>query len=131
MGYYAQVDDVTNVRQIALIGIDTDLVTAIINGVEARVNSVLKAQGYPIIPATGETDKAMIKRQILQKAAVLCWTSVRGGDDLPAWIEVWNDEFEAWIEALEKGRIVLMDQSPATPGAPDRRVRMGRLRVLP
>jgi len=128
MGNYVSSSEVLDIRAVSMVGISESSVDTLIAGVEARINSALKAQGYADVPATGSNDIAMLKEQVLKKVAALAYMAARSPGDLPGWCASWNEEFETWFDALMNGMVVLLDQ---TPSYPSQQALIHRLRVLP
>jgi len=128
MGDYVTARDVLDLRAVSITGVDESTVDLLIDGIEAHINAVLKAQGYPTVPATGAHDVAMIRGYVLKKAAADAYLSARGSDDLPAWIEAWLTEVQQWLDWLVEGTVLLEDQAAVHPG---RKARRHFIRVLP
>jgi len=127
MGVYVTSSEVLALRAVSITGVDEGTVDILIDGVEAQINTILKAQGY-IVPVTGVNDIQMIKAYVLRKTAADSHLAARGSDDLPGWVEEWLKEFEQWLEWIVDGTIALEDQDPVHPG---RKARRNFVRVLP
>lgn len=78
----------------------------------AEVNSILTAQGYSTVPATGTNDALMIGRYIAEKGACMTYGAGFMFDDVPDKVSQWCESWDNFIKRLIDGDVVLIDQSP-------------------
>ncbi len=116
MGAYAAVADVQALLPELVIGTSskpsTAEVTTFITQVEAQINGVLTAQGYPSVPATGVNDVALLQGVVQRKVAALTYLAAFPTDSAPDKVRVWNEEFTQFMNWLRQGQISLVDQLP-------------------
>jgi len=121
---YAAVSDVQALIKaasgagITISGTSTPTTTEVegfLDQVAAEVDGVLKAAGYGTVPASGTTDKLMIRRFVAMKAAALTWYAGYGGfDEVPSRVAQWEKDYEAFLMRLQKKTIRLSDQAPSS-----------------
>lgn len=84
-----------------------------LDAVAAEVDGILRARGYPTIPATGTTDQLMIGAHVAGKAAARAYHAGWGGfGDTPARVKQWEEDYTAFLNRLRKGEQHLVDQAP-------------------
>lgn len=89
-------------------------VERLVEGIEAEVDGLLKAQGYPNVPATGERDRALIGLQVRRKVAVLTYmTLYQPTGRAPDWTRMWDVDYDNFKQALAEGKQRLVDQEPS------------------
>lgn len=98
-------------------------------GLEAQVDGILRAQGYTDVPATGDTDKAMIREMVRKKAAAQVYVTLHQPTRSPDFVRTWDIDFAEWLTSLRKGQLRLNDQDPAV--AQEGEIRPFDFRVLP
>ncbi len=94
-----------------------DFTTTVVAGhiatFDAQVNGILTAQGYGTIPATGTNDVAMLQRLVAQRtAALLYMDKMNSGNEFPAIIKLWLQEWDDTLKRLKNGEQSLVDQEP-------------------
>lgn len=90
-------------------------IEALVEGVEAEIDGLLKAQGYPVVPATGARDRALLGLQVRRKVAVLAYmTLYQPTGRAPDWTRMWDVDFDNFKQALQDGKQRLVDQEPET-----------------
>lgn len=90
-------------------------IEALVEGVEAEIDGLLKAQGYPDVPATGARDRALLGLQVRRKVAVLAYmTLYQPTGRAPDWTRMWDVDFDNFKQALQDGKQRLVDQEPET-----------------
>lgn len=93
-------------------------VERLVEGVEAEVNGLLLAQGYPNVPATGPNDVALLGLQVRRKVAVLTYmTLYQPTGRAPDWTRMWDVDFDNFKSALQDGKQRLVDQAPLSAQA--------------
>jgi hypothetical protein len=120
-------------RHLATLQFDeiTDLtlddVAHIQDELAAEINGVLRAQQYPIVPATGANDVLLIGGYIASKAAARLWRAFfQGGRTLPDLVKTWDAEYERFVDRLSTGLQMLLDQAPTATTSGQ--IRAGRVR---
>jgi len=134
MGVYTSGAEVLELLQSLQVGKPARLqpadVEKLVVGVEAEVNGLLKGQGYPVVPATGENDRALIGLQVRRKVAVLTYmTLYQPTGRAPDWTRMWDADYDNFKEALQEGKQRLIDQDPTA--AQSKQAVGTRFRVLP
>lgn len=89
-----------------------DDIEPMIRGIEAKVDAALKAQGYAIIPATGENDRRMIAEEVRKKAAATVYVLLHSPERSPDWVRTFDIDFADFLKAMQRGEMRLVDQSP-------------------
>ena len=118
MGNYADAADVAEKLKLAGITIDdssdpTDTeVEDYIASYEAEIDGVLRAQGYPTIPASGTKDVNMLKQKVAMKVAAVVWMEKNSRGELSDRIKRYLEDYGMFINRLRRGEQWLANQSP-------------------
>jgi len=134
MGHYTSGAEVLELLHSLQLGKPARLQAAevekLVVGVEAEVDGLLKGQGYPVVPATGENDRALLGLQVRRKGAVLAYlTLYQPTGRAPDWTRMWDADYDNFKQALQEGKQRLIDQDPTA--AQSRQAVGTRFRVLP
>lgn len=77
----------------------------------AEVDSILTANGYSTVPATGANDILLIGRYVAEKGACMAYSAGFMFDDTPDKVSQWCESWDNFIKRLTDGDLVLTDQS--------------------
>lgn len=77
----------------------------------AEVDSILTANGYSTVPASGTDDVLLIGRFVAEKGACMSYSAFAMFDDTPDKVKEWCEEWKSFIKRLAAGDLVLQDQS--------------------
>lgn len=121
---YAAVSDVQALLKavsgagITISGTSTPTTTEVegfLDQIAAEVDGVLKGAGYGTVPASGTSDKLMIRRFVSTKAAAMTWFAGYGGfDDVPSRVQQWEKDYDSFLTRLMDKKMRLTDQSPSS-----------------
>jgi hypothetical protein len=78
----------------------------------AEVNSILTANGYSTVPATGTDDVLLIGRYVAEAGACKSYGAFAMFDDIPDKVSQWCKSWDSFIKRLTDGDLVLQDQEP-------------------
>jgi hypothetical protein len=90
----------------------TTTVEGWLDSIAGEIDAILTARGYGTVPATGTSDKAMIKRYLAQKVAAMVYHAQAVFDVTPEMIKTWEEEYKGFLERLTEKKQGLIDQSP-------------------
>lgn len=92
---------------------DTE-VEGIIAQASGEIDGILRAQGYETVPATGDTDAAILGGQVARYAAAQSLLAGYTGNDAPYKVKAWLEGFEGFMGRLRRGEQRLVDQEPTS-----------------
>lgn len=81
-----------------------------IDTVAAELDGVAQAAGYSV-PVTGAAAVTLLKRYNIFGAAVSAWHSGIIGDDEPARVTYWNEQYQNFLARLRRGEQQLPGES--------------------
>lgn len=89
-----------------------------IDHIEAEINGVLSAAGYSNVPATADSDKAMIRQYVVDAVCVFVWTETFTENDPPFMVKKWDENYRSFISKLRRGEQHLPSQNPNSEADP-------------
>jgi hypothetical protein len=87
-------------------------VDTMIEGYEAEINGILRAQGYTTVPATNSADRAMIREKLRRKVASQVYQALNQPTRAPDFCRTWDIDYAEWLTMLRKGQLRLSVQEP-------------------
>lgn len=85
-------------------------VSEMIDEAEGTVNGILTKVGYATVPAVLEGDIALLRGYVAKKVAVDVYLVALRGNDTPAKVKVWQEDWTTFLGRLRRGEQALAGQ---------------------